>query len=98
MTDHLDGSACREGTRDVPAGFTPCCAIFGAHVATCEFDVRYEWWPEQEFWVIAIPEAAGSGGVWISHCPHCGRGLERASRRPEVEDAPDGQPGRWLRL
>lgn len=42
MNQHIDGSPCKEGTRDVPKGFQPCCPTFGGHVATCEYDIRYE--------------------------------------------------------
>jgi len=98
LNRHTDGSACKEGTRDLPADFAPCCEIFGAHVATCEYDIRYEWWPEQRFWVIAIAAGAGSGGIWIGHCPHCGQRLRPASQRPADADSQGGQPGRWLRI
>lgn len=98
MNHHPDGSACKKGTRQVPPDFAPCCEIFGAHVATCEYDLRYEWWPDQGFWVIAIAEAAGSGGVWVGHCPHCGQRLRPASERPPEDDFSSGQPGRWLQV
>src|SRR6185295_6073268 len=77
---HIDGTPCNEGTRSVPRGFRPCCPAFEAHVATCEFDLRYEWWAGQQMWVVALAASAGGGGIAIAFCPHCGRELapERA--------------------
>ncbi len=75
---HLDGTPCLEGTRRVPAGFTPCCETFAAHTATCEHDLRYEWWANASEWVIRLPTPGGGGGVSISHCPHCGAALSSA--------------------
>lgn len=98
MKQHTDGSPCKAGTTSLPADFTPCCDVFGAHVDTCEYDVRYEWWPTQRFWVIAIAASAGSGGVWISHCPHCGNELRPASERDDEDAASGGQAGRWLQI
>lgn len=75
---HSDGSPCREGKSSAPKGYVPCCAAFAGHLATCEFDVRYEWHPRQRHWVIAIPDVAGGGGVQITYCPHCGSRLGKA--------------------
>jgi hypothetical protein len=98
MRQHADGTPCKEGTRDTPPGFAPCCDLFRAHLETCEFDIRYEWWPTQRFWVIAIAASAGGGGAWIAHCPHCGALLQPASQRPPEEEDNTGQPGRWLQV
>lgn len=72
---HPDGTTCREGTRSVPSDWTPCCDVFGGHVDTCEFDVRYEFWPQRDGWFVAIAESAGGGGIEIHWCPHCGKRL-----------------------
>jgi hypothetical protein len=85
-TKHADGTVCLEGTRSVPRSFAPCCEAFEGHLATCSFDVRYEWWSKARTWVIAIAESAGGGGITISYCPHCGSRLDerkaaRASKR-----------------
>lgn len=69
---HADGTPCKEGTRSVPDGFRPCCESFDGHTTSCDFDVRYEWWPKSGHWVIAISESAGGGGILIEFCPHCG--------------------------
>jgi len=98
MARHTDGSPCKQGTREVPVGFQPCCDLFLGHLDTCSLDVRYEWWPEQQFWVIAIDESAGSGGVWMAFCPHCGKELRPRSTRPSDDENSRGQPGRWLRV
>lgn len=74
---HADGTPCKEGTSSIPRGFVPCCAEFSGHLTTCDFDVRYEWWPKQRHWVIAIAEVAGGGGIRIAYCPHCGARLGR---------------------
>jgi len=95
---HADGTRCHEGTRLVPNGFSPCCPVFAAHVDTCHFDVRYEWWSEARLWVTAISESAGGGGVAISFCPHCGRRLRPATRRQPRTWREGGQWGRYLRL
>lgn len=97
MRSHLDGSPCKEGTRDVPENWEPCCAAFGGHVTTCEYDVRYEWWIGDAVGVIAIAASAGGGGVTIRFCPHCGHELRPASRFEEDEPDTD-QPGRRLRV
>lgn len=76
-TRHPDGTICKEGTESIPDDFQPCCEIFGGHIKTCEFDLRYEWWPRSEKWVIAIAESAGGGGIDIAYCPHCGASLDR---------------------
>jgi hypothetical protein len=75
MLVHADGSPCREGTQSVPDDYIPCCKLFEAHTRTCVYDIRYEWWPKPDKWVIAISEAAGGGGITISFCPHCGAQL-----------------------
>lgn len=74
---HADGTPCKEGTTSTPRGFVPCCAAFAAHLATCEFDVRYEWRAKRRRWEIAVPQVAGGGGVEIRYCPHCGAKLGR---------------------
>ncbi len=79
--EHEDGTTCLEGTSSVPAGYSPCCATFGGHVETCVYDLRYEWWPRQRCWVIAVAENAGGGGIMIRYCPHCGHDLRRAAAR-----------------
>lgn len=66
---------CLEGTTCLPRDFEPCCVVFGSHVATCAFDLRYEWWEKSRQWVIRLAEDVGGGGIVISHCPHCGRKL-----------------------
>lgn len=81
----------------MPQGFKPCCAMFGGHIDTCEYDIRYEWWSGDGVWVIAIADSAGSGGVVIRFCPHCGRELQPVSRHEEDDDS-GGQPGRRLRV
>ena len=96
MKQHTDGTPCNEGTTQLPPDFQPCCDLFRGHVATCALELRYEWWPAARFWVIAIAESAGSGGVWIGFCPHCGRELRPASQRPPAVEVAAGQPGRWL--
>lgn len=96
VKQHIDGTPCKEGTRNVPPDFTPCCDTFRAHLETCDYDLRYEWWPTQRFWVIAIAESAGSGGIWIGHCPHCGNQLVPASQRGADAESSAGQSGRWL--
>ena len=58
-----------------PPGFVPCCELFGGHLETCAYDIRYEWFPSTKRWVIAIAEVAGGGGIEIKFCPHCGSGL-----------------------
>jgi hypothetical protein len=97
MRAHPDGSFCKEGTRAVPPEYEPCCPTLAGHLATCEYDLRYEWWSGDQVWVIAIADSAGGGGVVIQFCPHCGRKL-----RPESQDDEDepsgGQPGRRLRI
>jgi hypothetical protein len=80
MKRHADGTRCKEGMRRVPRRYRPCCDIFGGHVATCEYDVRYEWWRKDRIWVIAISESAGGGGVVIHFCPHCGKALQPKGR------------------
>jgi hypothetical protein len=93
---HIDGTRCKEGTRRVPPRFRACCAAFAGHLATCDYDLRYEWWQRQRFWVITIAEAAGGGGVVIRYCPHCGLEL-KPLRRWRLEGRPGrGQPGRWI--
>ncbi len=74
---HDDGTVCREGTKRVPPRFRACCEVFQAHTATCELDVRYEWWPKARRWFIAISDAAGGGGIEIEFCPHCGSRLQQ---------------------
>src|SRR4051812_22708633 len=78
---HTDGSLCLEGTSRVPKGFHACCAAFAVHTKTCEFDIRYEWWPRPKGWYVVIAEAAGGGGVEIGFCPHCGAKLSSATNR-----------------
>lgn len=73
---HSDGTPCKEGTANVPAGFAPCCDMFGSHTSTCDYDVRYEWWSKSRQWVISISESAGGGGIQIFYCPHCGTCLD----------------------
>jgi hypothetical protein len=68
---HPDGSACREGTRRVKRGFTPCCEAFDAHTRTCQYDVRYEWSPGHRTWGIVVCDG-GSSLIVIEYCPHCG--------------------------
>ena len=46
---HIDGTLCKEGTRNVPPDFAPCCDTFRAHLETCDYDLRYEWWPTRRF-------------------------------------------------
>jgi hypothetical protein len=75
MHVHNDGTICKEGTQLVPDSFVPCCQMFDAHTATCEFDIRYEWRKTPRRWVIAISESAGGGGIEIAFCPHCGNRL-----------------------
>jgi len=70
--------------------------MFAGHVDTCDYDVRYEWWKRQRFWVITIAESAGGGGVVIRYCPHCGAELKPLRRWPLKERAGRGQPGRWI--
>lgn len=72
---HADGSECLQGTSQLPPAFVPCCEDFAAHLTTCAFDVRYEWWSREDGWVIAIAASAGGGGIGIVFCPHCGEKL-----------------------
>jgi hypothetical protein len=72
---HADGTTCLEGTRSVPESWTPCCETFAAHVDTCAYDIRYEFWPRRSEWFIAIAASAGGGGIQIAWCPHCGTKL-----------------------
>jgi hypothetical protein len=78
---HPDGSPCLEGTKSVPEGYVPCCQDFDYGTTRCAYDVRYEYWKENNEWVIVIVEAAGGGGVLISYCPHCGAPLKGAEPR-----------------
>src|SRR6058998_1346514 len=94
---HDDGTVCREGTKRVPPRFRACCEVFQAHTATCELDVRYEWWPKARRWFIAISDAAGGGGIEIDFCPHCGSRLQqRASSNSTLQrpGARGARPGR----
>jgi hypothetical protein len=93
---HIDGTPCKEGTRRVPVGFRACCAAFRGHVSTCDYDLRYEWWKIQRFWVITIAESAGGGGVVIRYCPHCGAELRPLRRWPPPGRSGRGQAGRWI--
>jgi hypothetical protein len=72
---HADGSPCREGTRQLPREYQPCCKTFDRHTATCVHEVRYEWHANSG-WRIALAEIAGGGGIAIKHCPHCGTALK----------------------
>jgi hypothetical protein len=74
---HVDGSKCLEGTRRVPRRFEACCELFGGHVDTCVFDLRYEWWQKAQKWVIAVSEHSG---ITIKYCPHCGKKLKTSAR------------------
>ncbi len=38
-----------------------------------------EYWQTSGFWVLAIDDSAGGGGVEIDWCPHCGRSLAHNS-------------------
>ena len=93
---HIDGTLCKEGTRSVPPRFRTCCAVFAGHLETCDYDVRYEWWKRQRFWVISIADAAGGGGVVIRYCPHCGAELKPSRRWPVKGPVERGQAGRWI--
>jgi hypothetical protein len=75
---HPDGTACPEGTRRVPRGWSACCAFFEGHTRTCYFDIRYEWWSRNKSWFVIIAPEAGGGGIEISFCPHCGSKLVKA--------------------
>jgi hypothetical protein len=97
MDHHIDGTLCKAGTRDVPQDFQPCCITFAGHVATCEFDIRYEWWGGDQVWVIAIADSAGGGGIVIRFCPHCSKELVPVSQVDE-DDETGPQPGRRLRI
>lgn len=66
---HPDGTAGLEGTRSVPGDWTPCCDSLAGHVETCAYDIRYEFWPGANQWVIAIAESAGGGGIGIGWVP-----------------------------
>ena len=72
---HPDGTFCLENTKSVPSSFIPCCETFSGHTITCAYDVRYEWLPNSNEWIIVIPESAGGGGITMSFCPHCGMKL-----------------------
>ncbi len=72
---HADGSLCPEGTQRLPIRFVPCCPEFTARTFACCYDIRYEWWSQHKGWFIVIAESAGSGGIAISFCPHCGSKL-----------------------
>ena len=72
---HPDGSYCLKDTQRCPEEGAPCCELFEDHTVTCIYDIRYEWWQAQGFWVICIASSAGGGGIKISHCPHCGTKL-----------------------
>jgi hypothetical protein len=71
---HPDGSICREGTCSVPQGFVARCKAFNFHTTACVFDIRYEWWPRKDHWVICVADG-GSSGIAIAFCPHCGKKL-----------------------
>lgn len=82
-TVYPDGTVCLEGTKSVPKSYAPCCKVFHEHTRTCVYDIRYEWWPKSNHWVIAIVESAGGGGITMSYCLHCGARLmpQRQQRR-----------------
>ena len=75
MKYHQDGTVCLEGTKSVPEDFVSCCDDFAAHLDSCQYDVRYEWWKIEKYWVIAIADCVGGGGIKITFCPHCGKKL-----------------------
>jgi len=79
--NHVDGTACLAGTSSLPPRYRPCCETFDGHVETCAYDLRYEWWPRQRGWVVAIAESVGGGGIAIRYCPHCGAELRREAAR-----------------
>jgi hypothetical protein len=80
MPKHTDGTECLEGTTKIPKDFKPCCDVFDAHISSCAYDLRYEWWQKMKIWVIVISETAGGGGIAISFCPHCGSRLSEKSK------------------
>lgn len=72
---HSDGSLCPEGTRKIPRAFTPCCEPFAAHLASCYYDIRFEWLARKRVWIVVIAPQAGGGGIEMLFCPFCGARL-----------------------
>jgi len=75
MKNHLDGTPCLKGLQDIPENYNPCCEDFDDRTYVCIHDIRYEWWPERQGWFIPIHASAGSGGIAMGYCPHCGHKL-----------------------
>jgi len=76
QSHHSGGEICLAGTRKVPRGFDPCCARFDLATKACVFDIRFEWWPKTNSWVVRVADG-GSSGIDIAFCPYCGTKVSR---------------------
>lgn len=69
---HDLGGPCKEGTQNIPDNWSPCCQSFLHHTKSCQFDIRFEWMPNNKVWGIVLP-VDGFSFLELSYCPFCGR-------------------------